>query len=124
MRKTEITCDGCGADITTTGNSVDYGLVLASEAKPHSGRGFCTDVMICPPIKCAHYFCRLACLDRWTDRRRYKDSLWNKATEQWKEEHGACIGDRLFSYPCRPQEMTEMLDKQFTAAAIEAFPMI
>lgn len=37
MRFEKITCDGCGADLTTRSNSVDYRLVLYSEEKPGYG---------------------------------------------------------------------------------------
>lgn len=61
-----ITCDGCCRDLTYTGNSVDYRLVLGSEAKPiEPGPGAVTDMMIYPPIDRTHYFCGLHCLDKW-----------------------------------------------------------
>lgn len=37
MRFEKITCDGCGSDLTTRSNSVDYRLVLYSEEKPGYG---------------------------------------------------------------------------------------
>ncbi len=70
-RTTEIKCDGCAKDITYTGNSVDYRLVLACEGKSawyeKEGMtgGVMTDMMIYPPIKRSHHFCDLKCLSRW-----------------------------------------------------------
>lgn len=61
-----ITCDGCGIDLTYTGNSVDYRLRLTSETKghPHDG-GAVTDMMIYPAIERDQIFCDLRCLRRW-----------------------------------------------------------
>lgn len=64
MRTTRVTCDGCQRDLTETGNSVDYRLVLAPEAVPCSG-GFQTMVMRWPPLDRSYHFCRVACLQRW-----------------------------------------------------------
>jgi len=67
----KVTCDGCGDDITATGNSVDYRLVLESELLPQwwqirgESGGSCTDMMIYPPIKGRRHFCGLKCLDVW-----------------------------------------------------------
>ena len=47
---TKVTCDGCGRDLTTRTNSVDYRLVLGSESKPGRGSGVYTDKMIYPPV--------------------------------------------------------------------------
>ena len=67
----KIICDGCGADLTYTGNSVDYYLILYYASKipryMKNGEtgGAVTDMMIQPPIKKAAYFCGLGCLDKW-----------------------------------------------------------
>lgn len=73
MKSEKVTCDGCGADLTTRANSVDYRLILASESKPGYGPGAYTDMMIYPAIERAHHFCGLSCLDRWRDRERHHD---------------------------------------------------
>lgn len=68
---TQVTCDGCGKDITYTGNSVDYRLVLDTQAKTpwyvREGKtgGPVTDWMQYPPISRRHHFCGLNCLDAW-----------------------------------------------------------
>lgn len=64
--KSKITCDGCGSNLTTTGNSIDYRLVLANESIPLRGN-FATDMMIYPPVDGTKHFCRLDCLRRWVD---------------------------------------------------------
>lgn len=64
MEHHKVTCDHCGADLTSTGNSVDYRLVLDSERIPLRG-STCTDMMIYPPIDRAAHFCGTACLFRW-----------------------------------------------------------
>lgn len=59
-----VTCDACGQDLTLTGNSVDYRLVLAAEPIPSWG-GAVTDMLIHPPVERPHHFCSLRCLDDW-----------------------------------------------------------
>ncbi len=68
-----VLCDGCGADITDTGNSVDYRLVLRSESKmPWYVRqgldsGMVTDMHIPDPLPSNKHFCGLRCLHRWVN---------------------------------------------------------
>jgi hypothetical protein len=66
---TQITCDGCGQDLTTTGNSVDYRLALRNEEIP-IGYDTVTDYHIYPPLEKNAYFCNLNCLRRWLETRR------------------------------------------------------
>lgn len=66
MKAVEVTCDGCGRDLTTTGNSIDYRLALANERLPSRG-GCVTDMMIYPPIKRDAHFCGMACLKKWAE---------------------------------------------------------
>ena len=67
----KINCDGCGSDLTYTGNSVDYRLVLDCESKTpwFVGEGLefgtVTDMLIYPPVSRPHHFCRMECLDSW-----------------------------------------------------------
>lgn len=64
MSNKKITCDNCGADLTDTGNSVDYRLVLDNQRLPLRG-DTCTDMMIHPPIKKAAHFCGTMCAFKW-----------------------------------------------------------
>lgn len=64
MRNIQVLCDGCQRDITETGNSVDYRLLLIADRLPISGNTV-TDMMIYPPIKRDHHFCGLDCLKDW-----------------------------------------------------------
>src|SRR5574338_442812 len=84
MKTVEIKCDACGHDLTYTGNSVDYRLVLASEGKPiRPGIGVVTDMGIYPPVDRTHHFCRLDCLDKWRDEERAKDAR----RKRWYDEN-------------------------------------
>ena len=65
-----IICDGCGKDITTTGNSVDYRLSLDTYT-PMSGStsGAVTLMMIYPAIDATKHFCNnLECVKAWLDK--------------------------------------------------------
>jgi hypothetical protein len=66
MKKIQVFCDGCKRDITTTGNSIDYRLVLKSEIIP-SGGGSVTDMLLYPIIEEDVHFCGLNCLKIWTN---------------------------------------------------------
>lgn len=80
---TTITCDGCGEDITYTGNSVDWRLALVNEPIPLRG-SIATDMMIFPRIEHDVHFCGLPCLQEWLWRQAFhRESAWNY--HRWKE---------------------------------------
>jgi hypothetical protein len=119
----KITCDGCGADLTSTGNCVDYRLALRNESMPTRG-GFVTAMGKYPAMDNNAHFCGLACLDLWTDRRRHYDALMSKWWEAWKDEHGTKSADgRITSYPGSPPADRDERIAEFEAAALAAFPM-
>lgn len=65
QKSAPVICDGCEADITTTGNSVDYRLQLDAYSPPSWG-GCVTDMMIYPAIEETHHFCNdLDCVRAW-----------------------------------------------------------
>ena len=119
----EVTCDGCGCDITTRSNMVDYRLVLCSESKPGNGAGVYTAMHIPEPIARAHYFCRMPCLDLWRDRERHEAKLWADWWEKWKAAKGEKLGERMYSYPEPSQEIRAACRAQFEADALAAYPM-
>lgn len=123
-----VKCDGCGADITYTGNSVDYRIVLANEGVPiRPGIYAVTDMGIYPSLDHSHHFCGLGCLDHWSDRRRYRDSLRQEHHEKWKQEHGTKhdngLGMTMQSWPAEPEDVRVKLEAEFAVAALAAFPM-
>lgn len=62
MGKTvKITCDGCGSDLTTTGNCDAYRLHLSNERIPSAG-GFVTMMGMYPVLESDLYVCSVACL--------------------------------------------------------------
>lgn len=64
MKTVDISCDGCGRDLTTTGNMVDYRLLLTSENIAPSGPT-ATAMMVYPAIMQPAHFCGLHCLRGW-----------------------------------------------------------
>jgi len=64
MRDNTIKCDGCGRDITTTGNIVDYRLHLSVVQMPVRGT-MATLLHIIPPLDGDKDFCGLSCLAHW-----------------------------------------------------------
>jgi hypothetical protein len=64
VKDNTITCDGCGADLTTSGNSIDFRLELKTARIP-SGGGAVTDMLVEPELTQDYHFCRLSCLDKW-----------------------------------------------------------
>ena len=121
-----VTCDGCGHDLTTRSNSVDYRLVLAAESKPGYGAGAYTDMMIDPPVDRTYYFFDLGCLDHWRGRSNHKAALWRQQQEKWIDKRGTrkgVNGAAYTSYPGMAEKMRERLDAEFETAALAAFPM-
>lgn len=79
----KILCDSCGRDLTTTGNVIDYRLVLANEKKEHHrGLTVVTDMMIYPPIDRTYYFCRIECLKKWLEK---KEAAMQRLTDLGQE---------------------------------------
>jgi len=64
MEKVEVTCDHCGADITTTGKTPAFRLHLSAERLPHTS-GAVYAVLVHPPLDADCHFCNLACLKDW-----------------------------------------------------------
>lgn len=69
MMKNEVTCDHCKRNLTRSGNSVDYRIVVKSEPIP-SAPGPVTDMMIYPPIPEDLHFCGLRCMREWVAAKR------------------------------------------------------
>lgn len=65
---TEITCDGCGNDLTTTSNREDYRLALLNESVL-SGGGAVTAMGAYPAIEQNAYFCGVDCLRVWLNKK-------------------------------------------------------
>lgn len=103
-KDTKVICDACGYDLTTTGNAVDYRLVLGNESKTPwfiaegiSG-GILTDMAIPPLVERAYYFCGMPCLAKWftgkypslmedyEDLQRHQRWLTAGAPSKWDEE--------------------------------------
>jgi len=64
MRIIQINCDTCGRDLTLTGNSIDYRIVIHSERIP-AAEGPVTDMMIHPAVPQPLHFCHIPCLKKW-----------------------------------------------------------
>jgi hypothetical protein len=60
----QVSCDGCGKDLTTTSNAVDYRLALSSESIPFSGQ-VATTMMVYVPVHRTRHFCGVGCLKKW-----------------------------------------------------------
>ncbi len=60
----EVLCDQCEADLTYTGNCVDYRLALLNQNIPLKG-DFATSMALYPCIKRDAYFCSIGCLAAW-----------------------------------------------------------
>lgn len=124
MGKTvQVTCDGCGRDITTRSNMVDYRLVLAAEDKPGYGNGAYTAMHISPPIDCAHYFCGLGCLDHWRAREHHLAASWKAWSDEWRMRNGTQMAPGVWSYSAAPDEERAVKKVEFEGAALAAFPM-
>jgi hypothetical protein len=120
--KTEIKCDGCGRDITYTGNCEDWRLVLSNEAMGSRG-GFVTAMAKYRPVSHTHHFCGMTCLDYWRDRERFRNELNTAWYDKWKTEKGTKLGPGSWSIPCAPDEVTSARDLEIDAQVAERFPL-
>jgi hypothetical protein len=121
--RVSVTCDGCGRDITYTGNSVDYRLVLACEDKPLAPGLTCvTDMGIARPIDRTHRFCRLSCLYTWTNRNNAFDGMVRAFREQWNSANSENLGGTR-AYRTIPRDLLDEKKAEFTAEALRLFPM-
>jgi hypothetical protein len=120
----KVTCDGCGHDLTTRSNCVDYRLVLSSESKPGYGTGVYTAMALSPPVDRSYYFCDLECLDYWRARENHKNKLWRDWNRKWVEDNciSRCDDGRCISWPEAPEETQAACEVEFESAAISAFP--
>lgn len=64
----KVLCDSCHKDITTSGNSESWRLLLKCEA--NSGSGPVTDFGDEPELDRPYRFCNLLCLHNWLDKIR------------------------------------------------------
>jgi hypothetical protein len=69
MQTSKCTCDGCGADLTETGNCLDYRLALVVQLIPNFGPTAAL-MHIKPPISGDKHFCGIDCLRTWVDKQR------------------------------------------------------
>jgi len=67
--KTKITCDHCGADLTTTSNYTGTRIVLASEDIPPCAGGS-TSMPVHPEFEEPLHFCGWRCLSEWVRKER------------------------------------------------------
>lgn len=66
-KATTITCDECGADLTTTSNCEGYRLALVNERIPPQ-EGLVTAMAAYPIIENDAYFCCWGCLSAWATK--------------------------------------------------------
>ena len=68
-RTLAITCDACGADLTSAGPMPAYRLSLCCEQLTHK-EAVIFLVHVIPPLDREHNFCGIGCLEKWLERRK------------------------------------------------------
>lgn len=63
MKKIEITCDSCGADLSQESSMPGYRLSLSCEPTPTGCVVY--SVLVYPPLDRPHHFCGTGCLKNW-----------------------------------------------------------
>lgn len=117
-KTTTVECDGCGADLTYTGNCEDYRLALLNQNIPSRG-GFVTMLGKYPSIKDGDkYFCGLKCLDQWRNRVKHEDILWRQFHESTVIERSG----NMTSHRNVSSDEREAKGKEIKTAAMEKFP--
>lgn len=86
MGKTvSVTCDGCGNDLTSTSNCVDWRLALVNERLPiASGVATVTSMGVYPATMQDGYFCGVDCLRSWLDK-EYPPGKRHHGGKAWAE---------------------------------------
>lgn len=68
MARTEtVTCDQCGANLTSTGNCEGWRIVLANQRIPSRG-SVVTAMAKYPHLNQDYYFCGTRCLSEWAKK--------------------------------------------------------
>lgn len=105
--KTEIICDQCGKDLTYTGYSAEYRLVLGSEPlapwfmKDHADGGALKMMSLPRPVDRTYHFCKLKCMDAWRDAAREKA----RKQDEWRLANRKEVGVGTYTYPPMPDEL-------------------
>lgn len=69
MKVTQVTCDYCGRDLSTTGNSGDTRVLLEAERIPNpSGMSTLSIPFVWPTV--SKHFCGKRCLKPWITEAR------------------------------------------------------
>jgi len=66
-REEKVACDWCDKDLSSTGNAVDWRIVLADEPIPSRGK-MNTLLHIRPCLGQTRYFCGTGCLRLWVEK--------------------------------------------------------
>lgn len=121
MKKTEITCDACGADLYDSGPQPMYRLTLASESVGSSS-SFRYGTVAHADVKRPHHFCDLKCLDHWRSREKQHAAVIALRLDAWKQERGSkkSFG---FSYPSPPEDTLAAWQAEAHASALAEFPV-
>lgn len=118
MKIETVTCDGCGFDLTATDNCVDYRLVLETEGRP-ARSSFVTAMNVYIPLKRAHHFCNLDCLDYWRSREHAVEEFYQRRAAEWRAMPGNTGPG--FEYSPGSERTAEWL-KEGREVATTAFP--
>ncbi len=87
-KTTTILCDQCEKDITCTGNTYQYRIVLGDESMPRCPGDGCVTLMHLPPyFKQTRYFCGAECFWDWCRERLRKQSEWKRARAAKRKAH-------------------------------------
>lgn len=97
-----VICDGCEADITTTGNGEDYRLVLGTESPmpwfvaQGERYGCMTSMAIRPALSETKHFCNsLDCLKAWLEGPEAVAARKARREERNAKINGTCTGYSL-----------------------------
>lgn len=75
-KEVKVTCDECGSDLTSTGNCMDYRLVVQSE-RIGSRVGVVTAMYLGPQLDEPKYFCGWRCFNEYFRKGRNENKGGN-----------------------------------------------
>ena len=86
MKKIEINCDMCEADLRYTGYMAEYYFTLSPTAKTNPGNSaFATALE--PHIKRDHHFCGMQCLSDWTSKWADQMRAFKESRDTARQQH-------------------------------------
>lgn len=69
MKTEKVQCDGCGKDLSGSGPSPEYMIVMRSVSIPTTS-SYRHAILVYPQLKEDHHFCSIKCVHDWAEGKK------------------------------------------------------